>query len=639
MAQRRQQFFWALACSCVIASSAPKGAWAGDYFVDPGGANGAFPTLQSAVDAVAGQTETDRANIFIAPGRYIEEVTVDKPFVTLIGQGAVPTDVVISFNRTYAFNFPGETFRIDSSATAFMARNLTFENSTPDRNIIQAIAVGSYADRAIFDNVRFLGYQDTLWVDARARQYFCGSFITGDADFIFGDATVLFDRCTIESTDRGWITAASTARITANGFIFLDCKLVKGTDRSPLDDGTTAPNNSVFLGRPWIFDAPNQMASVIFIRTRMGPHIASAGWDPWNAMVDPHPSTRLSEWGSMNLAGELLPDSNQDGTPDGRVSWADHLTEAQAANYTAQNIFGPVEFWNTTTQPETSGIPYVSQGDPWNPSVQLLSLPSRPGVHPQLFNISTRLRVGTGESVAIGGFIITGVAPKKVFLRAIGPSLQGLDDALADPILELRDAAGELITSNDNWRDNAASASQLTAIGLAPADDAESALIITLLPGQYTAIVRGNDGTTGTALVEVYDGDLAADSQLANISTRGFVGTNDNVMIGGFIIGGNSPANGRVVVRAIGPSLSGLGITDALSDPFLELKDANGSTLLSNDDWRESQEMEINQTGLAPADDRESAIVTSLPNGNYTAIVSGKNNGTGVAVVEVYGVL
>lgn len=640
MVHRRQQFFCALACFCAIVSSTPNGARAGDYFVNPSGANGAFPTVQSAVDAVVGQTETDRANIFIAPARYVELVTVDKPFVTFIGQGAVPTEVIISFNRPSSFNFLGETVSIGSSATAFMARNLTFENSTPDQNIIQALAVASYADRAIFDNVRFLGYQDTLLVDGRARQYLRGSFITGDADFIYGDATALFERCTIESTDRGWITAADTARITANGLIFLDCKLVKGTDRNPLvDDGTTAPNNSVFLGRPWIFDVPNQMPSVTFIRTRMGPHIAHAGWDPWNAIPDPDPRTRISEWGSMDLAGELLPDSNQDGTPDGRVQWVDQLTEAQAANYTAQNIFGPVEFWDAATQPETSGIPYVSQGDPWNPDVQLLSLPFRPGVHPQLFNISTRLRVSTGDSVAIGGFIITGVAPKKVVLRAMGPSLQGLDDALADPILELRDAAGDLITANDDWRDNAESASELTTIGLAPAEDAESALIITLLPGQYTAIVRGSNGMTGTALVEAYDGDLAADSQLANISTRGFVGTDDNVMIGGFIIGGNSQANGRVVVRAIGPSLSAFGITGALPDPLLELKDANGSTLMSNDDWRESQEMEINETGLAPTDDRESALVTSLPDGNYTAIISGKSDASGVAVVEVYGVL
>jgi pectin methylesterase-like acyl-CoA thioesterase len=636
VAQRRQQCFCRLAYVCLIISS---GVRAGDYFVDAAGANGAFPTVQSAVDAVVGQTETDRANIFVAPGRYVELVTVDKPFVTFIGQGAAPTDVVISFNRTQNMNSRGETVSIGSSGTAFMARNLTFENSTLDHNLIQALAVGSSADRAIFDNVRFLGYQDTLLVDGRARQYVRGSFITGDTDFIYGDATALFDRCRIESTDGGWITAADTARITANGLIFLDCTLVRGTDRNFGDDGTTAPNNSVFLGRPWIFNAPAQMPSVTFIRTRMGPHIIHAGWDPWNALIDPHPSSRLSEWGSMNLAGQLLADTNQDGTPDGRASWADHLTEAQVANYTAQNIFGPVEFWDATTQPETSGVPYLSQGEPWNPHIQLLSLPFRPGVHPQLFNISTRLRVGTGDRVAIGGFIISGVAPKKVFLRAIGPSLPGVADLLADPVLELRDSTGTMIAANDNWRDDAESASELTTVGLAPADDAEAALITTLLAGQYTAIVRSQDGATGTALVEAYDGDLAADSQLANISTRGFLSAGDDVMIGGFIIGGNNHANGRVVVRAIGPSLSASGIMDALPDPFLDLKDANGSTLMSNDDWRESQEVEINGTGLAPADSHESALVISLPDGNYTAILSGKNNAAGVAVVEVYGVL
>ena len=636
-AYRRRQFRCALACVCAIMLAASSGARAHDYFVNPSGANGAFPTVQSAVDAVAGQTETDRANIFLAPARYVERVTVDKPFVTFIGQGAAPADVNISFNSTHSSSGPyNPATLVSAGATAFMARNLTFENSTPDRNLTAALALESYADRAIFDNVRFLGYQDTLLVDGRARQYFRNSFITGDADFIFGNATAVFDRCTIESTDYGFITAADTARITANGLIFLDCSLVKGT---------SAPNNSVFLGRPWFWSTSEQMPSVTYIRTRMGPHIARAGWDPWNGLVDPSldrdPRTRVSEWGSMNLAGGLLPDSNHDGTPDGRVPWADPMTAAQAANYTVQNIFGPVEFWNAVTQPETSGIPYVSQGDPWNPHVQLLSLPARPGAQPQMFNISTRLRVGTGDSVGIGGFIITGVAPKKVILRAIGPSLHasGLNDVLADPILELHGADGDLMTANDNWKDDEATASELATIGLTPADDAESALVITLLPGRYTAIVRGNDEASGTALVEVYDGDLAADSQLANISTRGFVGTNDNVMIGGFIIGGNGQANGRVVIRAIGPSLSAFGITGALQDPLLELKNANGSTLISNDDWQQSQEMEINQTGLAPTDIRESALVTSLPDGNYTAIVRGKNDTTGVAVVEVYNIL
>jgi pectin methylesterase-like acyl-CoA thioesterase len=618
---------------------------ASDYFVNPSGLNGAFPTVQSAVDAVLGQTEINRANIFVAPARYVERVTVDKPFVTFIGQGVTPADVNISFNSTQAYPFLGETISIGSSATAFMARNLTFENSTVDRNITAALAVGTFADRAIFDKVRFLGYQDTLLVDGRSRQYFRSSFVTGDTDFIYGDATAVFDRCTIESTDRGWITAADTARVTANGLIFLDCSLVRGTDRSPFDDGTTAPNNSVFLGRPWFFSPSSQMPSVTYIRTRMGPHIARAGWDPWNEILNPaldrDPLTRVSEWGSMDLAGALLADSNQDGTPDGRVSWADPMTAAQAANYTVQNIFGPVEFWNATTQPETSGIPYVSQGDAWDPQVQLLSLPARPGAQPQLFNISTRLHVGTGESVGIGGFIITGPAPKKVILRAIGPSLQGsgLSDVLADPILELHDAGGGLMTANDNWRDDEASAAELTTMGLTPAHDAESALVITLLPGRYTAIIGGNNGATGMGLVEVYDGDLAADSQLANISTRGFVGTNNDVLIGGFIIGGNGRANGRVVIRAIGPSLSAFGVTGALQDPVLTLKNAHGSTVISNDDWQESQELEINQTGLAPTHVRESALVTSLSDGYYTAIVSGQSDAMGVAVVEVYIVL
>jgi pectin methylesterase-like acyl-CoA thioesterase len=645
-ASRRQPFRSALACVGAIVLAVPSGAQADDYFVNPSGADGAFPTVQSAVDAVVGQTEINRANIFLAAARYVEQVTVDKPFVTFIGQGAAPANVTISFNSTHADNGSYDPATLISvGAIAFMARNLTFENSTPDRNLTAALALESDADRVIFDNVRFLGYQDTLLVDGMARQYFRNSFITGDVDFIFGNATAVFDRCTIESTDRGYITAADTERVTANGLIFLDCSLVKGTDRNPLDDGTTAPDNSVFLGRPWLWSPSELMPSVTYIRTRMGTHIERAGWDPWDSILDPSldrdPLTRVSEWGSMNLAGELLPDSNDDGTPDGRVQWADRMSAAQEANYTLQNIFGPVEFWNAVTQPDTSGIPYASQGDPWNPPVQLLSLPARPGAQPQLFNISTRLHVGTGDNVGIGGFIVTGVAPKKVILRAIGPSLGafGLDDVLADPVLELHDVDGALMAANDNWQDDAESASELAAIGLTPADDSESALVVTLPPGSYTAIVRGNDETSGTALVEIYDGDLAADSQLANISTRGFVGTNDNVMIGGFIIGGNGRANGRVVIRAIGPSLSAFGITGALQDPLLELKDANGSTLISNDNWQDSQENDISQTGLAPTDLRESALVTTLPDGNYTAIVQGKDNTTGIAVVEVFNVL
>jgi pectin methylesterase-like acyl-CoA thioesterase len=633
---------WLLASGCLVLCLAPGMTDARDYFVNPNGVNGAFPTVQSAVDAVTGQTETDRANIFIAPGKYVERVTVEKPFVSFIGQGAAPADVTISFNGT-PVSVPAfsahETVSIGGGATAFMARNLTFENSTPDHNNTAAIALVSLADRAIFDDVRFVGDQDTVWADGMARQYFRKSFITGDADFIFGNATAVFDRCTIESTDFGYITAASTARVTANGFVFLDCSLVKGSDRNPsVDDGTTAPNNSVVLGRPWLFDPDEQMPSVIFIRTRMGPHIASAGWDPWDLILNPalnrDPYTRFSEWGSMNLAGVPLTDSNGDGTPDGRVTWADPMTAAQAANYTLQNIFGPVDFWNATTQPETSPEAYASQGDPWNPDTQLLSLPARPGAKPQLLNISTRLSLGNGHPVGIGGFIVAGNEPKQVIVRAIGPSLgaSGLANAVADPMLEIHGSAADgLVATNDNWRDDPGSAA-LVAAGMAPANDLESATVVTLPPGQYTAVITGQNGATGTALVEVYDGDLAADSQLANISTLGFVGAGDDVLIGGFVVG---TGLADVVVRALGPSLAQFGVADPIADPTLEVHDGNGS-VTSDDDWQTGPNHDSIPASLQPLDARESALHLSLPPGNYTAVVRGKAGAVGVALVEAY---
>jgi pectin methylesterase-like acyl-CoA thioesterase len=622
-------------CVCAIALGLADNASARDYFVNRSGAEGAFPTVQSAVDAIAGQTETDRANIFIAPAKYVERVSVDKPYVTFIGQGGAPADVTISFNGTPTGNgVLNETVSIVSSATAFMARNLTFENSTPDSSSSQALALRCDADRAAFDNVRFLGYQDTLLVWSNTRQYFRNNFITGDADFIFGNATAVFDHCTIESTGSGYITAADTLRTTANGLIFLDCDLVKGISRS---DGTTAPNNSVFLGRPWFYNPSEQMPSVIYIRTRMGTHITRAGWDPWDALLNPStnrdPYTRVSEWGSMNLAGQPLADSDGNGTPDGRVSWADPMSAEQAANYTLQNIFGPAEFWNATTQPESAGT-YTSQGDPWDPDRQLLWLPAKPGAKPQFFNISTRLRLEASQSVGIAGFIITGNEPKKVILRAIGPSLHaaGLENALADPVLTLHGEGEETIAVNDNWKDDPAATAELAAKGLTPANQLESAVVATLPPGHYTAVIRSADSSTGTAVVEAYDGDLAANSQLANISTLGFVGTGNDVLIAGFVIGG--PASATVVVRALGPSLTQFGVSNPIQDPTLQLYDANGS-ISSNDDWATTNGESI-PAAFQPANPRESALQVRLAPGHYTAIVQGKGTATGVGLVEAY---
>ena len=253
---------------------------------------------------------------------------------------------------------------------------------------------------------------------------------------------------------------------------------------------------------------------------------------------------------------------------------------------------------------------------------------------PQLLNISTRLRVLTGDNALIGGFIVTGTQQKKVIIRAIGPSLP-FGERLANPTLELRDSAGTLLQFNDDWQDSP-NKQEIMDSTIPPTDDLESAIVATLPANSsgYTAIVRGVNDGTGIGLVEAYDLDLGASSTLANISTRGLVQTDDNVLIAGTIVLGETAQ--KVIVRAIGPSLSFPGV---LADPILELRDANGGLVRGNDNWRTGgQEAEIIATTIPPTNDFESAIVATLPaNGaSYTAIVRGVNNTTGIAVVEVY---
>ena len=271
---------------------------------------------------------------------------------------------------------------------------------------------------------------------------------------------------------------------------------------------------------------------------------------------------------------------------------------------------------------------------------------------PYLANLSTRAFVQTGDNVMIGGFIVQGTQPKRVILRAIGPELSqyGVPNAMANPTLELHNANGALIASNDNWQTTIIggiiTSDQVQDIqnsGHAPGDARESAIIADLPPGNYTAIVRGVNNTTGVALVEAYDLSPSLHSILGNISTRSFVETGDDVMIGGFIVQGTQPKN--VIIRAIGPELSQYGVPDFLADPTLELHNGNGALIASNDNWQhtiiggiitQNQVQDIQNSGHAPADASESAIIANLPPGNYTAIVRGVNNTTGVALVEVY---
>jgi len=250
------------------------------------------------------------------------------------------------------------------------------------------------------------------------------------------------------------------------------------------------------------------------------------------------------------------------------------------------------------------------------------------------------MRVLTGDGVGIGGFIISGTAPKRVILRAIGPSLTrfGLMEVLADPVMELHGPPGFSTITNNNWRDT--QEDEIAATGIPPIDDLESAIVATLNPGAYTAIVKGNlPAPNGVAVVEIYDLNQAADSKLANLSTRAFVSTGDNIVIAGFLLSDNTTVD-RVIVRGLGPSLAPtfFPASAVLADPILELRDGDGTLLISNNDWQDNavQAAEIIAAGLAPTNTREAAVAATLPPGLYTALLVGTGGGTGIGLVEVY---
>ncbi len=284
-------------------------------------------------------------------------------------------------------------------------------------------------------------------------------------------------------------------------------------------------------------------------------------------------------------------------------------------------------FWDRK-HPTTAGHYQTAKG-----ANDALTLPFTPPA--KAVNLATRVFVDTGERISIAGFIITGTVPKKVLIRGIGPSLaaNGVPTPLSNPTLTLNDSTGKVLMANDDWK-TSTDAAAIMNTGIAPKNDLESAIIASLPPGNYTASLAGKDGGIGNGLVEVYDLASGSNSTLANVSTRGFVGAGDNAMIGGFIVG--SGDNPIVVVRAIGPTLSATGIASPLLDPTVELHDQNGAVLAFNDNWKNGQPQSVIAAQLAPSDDREAVIVAFTPPGNYTAVVRGKADTTGVALVEVY---
>ena len=275
----------------------------------------------------------------------------------------------------------------------------------------------------------------------------------------------------------------------------------------------------------------------------------------------------------------------------------------------------------------------VNGSDP-NLTLQLELLPETGNT---LVNLATRGLAQTGDNVLIGGFIITGHAPKKVLIRAVGPSLAnfGVSGTLPDPTLTLFNSSAVQIAFNDDWM-NSPDKQAIIDTTIPPAHHKESALLATLLPGSYTAKLGGAGNSTGVALVEIYDLESQLSSRMANIATRGRIRGGDEVLIGGYIVGGYQPQ--KLVIRAIGPSLTAFGVSDALGDPVLTVFNGQGTAISSNNDWETSQRQALIDTALAPTNSKEAALLTDLQPGNYTAVVSGANNGTGVGLVEIYNI-
>jgi hypothetical protein len=424
-----------------------------------------------------------------------------------------------------------------------------------------------------------------------------------------------------------------------------------------VDRSGTSTNNNVYLlasVQPFGF---NIGTDVMFVRSSNGGQSFSA---PRRINDDPINHNKWHWFGTLSVAPNGRIDSvwldtrnaanNTDSqlfysySRDGGTTWSANIAVSEPFDpfigYPHQNKIG-----DYITMVSDNGGGNVAYSATFNGEQDIYYARVAPPPSLPLLNISTRVRVLTGEQVLIGGFIITGTNPKQVLIRGIGPSLNGISGVLSDPTLELHQG-DTTIATNDNWKtrsDGGSQQAEIEATTIPPTNELESAILVTLTPGTYTAILAGKNGGTGVGVVEVYDLSAGANSRLGNISSRGFVNTNDNAMIGGLIAGPGNPGDyARVLVRALGPSLASSGVQGALQDPTLELHDANGATTATNDNWKindqsqRSQEAELRATITVPPNDLESAIVTTLPPGPSTAIVRGKNNGTGVALVEVY---
>lgn len=440
-------------------------------------------------------------------------------------------------------------------------------------------------------------------------------------------------------------TQCSYIQPLANFDPTVDFAFVVPNMTNDMHDGTTAQGDAFLQAFvPLVTSSPDWAHTLLIVTfdegttsTNGGGHIYTAAAAPWLAHANVtntynHFSVLrtieqvyglpyLGSAATATTITELLPST---GTPTPTA------TATATATPTATSIATAT---STATATATATIavsptPSVTASPTVTPSPAVLAI-----------NLSTRMRVQTGDDIGIGGFIITGTAQKQVLIRAIGPSLaqSGLPDPLADPVLELHGPAGFTIIIDDNWQDDPTQRAAIVATGIAPTNILESAIDATLYPGAYTAIVRGKNEMTGVGLVEIYDLNPTVAAKLSNMSTRAFVSTSNDIVITGFILSGQGSAD-RIIVRGLGPSLTTIGIADALQDPTVELRNNNGELLLADDNWQDdpSQATELIAAGLAPTNVLEAGIATALTPGAYTALLSGLDNGTGIGLIEVY---
>ena len=401
----------------------------------------------------------------------------------------------------------------------------------------------------------------------------------------------------------------------------------------PLSSGTAS-----FTAPPFsTFPAPNSTITAIYQSDTVN---ASSTGSVQHTSVDHSPTPTPTATATVTATATATPSSTA--TATATTSPTATPTATATASPTATAAATPTATVTPTAPPTaTPAATATATATPDATATATATATTTPTATPtttpaQPVNLSTRMGVGTGDNVGIGGFIISGATPKHVLVRAIGPSLQqaGVQDPLADPVLELYSSNPAPIATNNDWRDS--QEESIKATGIPPVNNLESAIDITLSPGNYTAVVKGNHGGTGVALVEVYDLNQAA-GRLANISTRAFVSTGGDITIAGFILG-NQSGTDRVILRGLGPSLASAGVKNPLSNPALELRDANGTLLVANNDWHDDpvQAAQLIAAGLAPSDNLEAAIALTLPAGQYTALLAGEGNVTGIGLVEVY---